>query len=81
MARFLIQADWLPSLASPLWDTSWLLKTDSALGATLRVLVGYEAQPTGTQVLFYLATAVTIVVATRWFRSQHQQTAPQRKFA
>lgn len=80
MARFLIQADWLPSLASPLWDTTWLLSNGSLLGATLRILVGYEAQPTGTQALFYVATLACIVLATKWVRRQHR-TATSRKYA
>jgi high-affinity iron transporter len=80
MARFLIQADWLPSLASPLWDTTWLLSNGSLLGATLRILVGYEAQPTGTQALFYVATLASIVLATRWVRRQHR-IATSRKYA
>ncbi|MEO8136165.1 MAG: FTR1 family protein [Betaproteobacteria bacterium] len=72
MARFLIQADLLPSLASPLWDTSWLLSNDSLLGAPLRILIGYEAQPSGTQVLFYAATLIAIIAATRWVRRQRR---------
>lgn len=80
MARFLIQADWLPSLASPLWDTSWLLSNSSLLGATLRILVGYEAQPSGTQALFYAATLAAILLATRWVRRQKHYAAAQ-KFA
>lgn len=70
MARFLIQADIVPSLASPLWDTSWLLSNDSILGAPLRILIGYEAQPSGMQVLFYATTLIAIVAATRWVRRQ-----------
>jgi len=72
MARFLIQADWLPSLAAPMWDTSWLLSDSSMLGATLHVLVGYDSQPAGTQVLFYVATAIAILFATRWVKRQHR---------
>ena len=68
MARFLNQADLLPSLASPLWDTSWLLSNESVLGAMLHILAGYEAQPSGMQVLFYSATVMTILAATRWVR-------------
>ncbi len=78
MARFLIQADWLPSLASPLWDTSWVLSNSSALGATLRVLVGYEAQPTGTQVLFYISTLAAMALATRWVRQGQRASAARR---
>jgi high-affinity iron transporter len=61
-ARVLIQADLLPSLASPLWDTSWLLANTSPLGILLHTLVGYEATPAGMQVLFY-ATALLLIAA------------------
>jgi high-affinity iron transporter len=56
MARFLIQADLIPALASPLWDTSSLLSTTSLTGSILHVLVGYEASPSGMQMLFYAGT-------------------------
>jgi len=56
MARFLIQADWLPSLISPLWDTSFILSSDSLLGRILHALVGYEPNPSGMQMLFYGVT-------------------------
>ncbi len=72
MARFLNQADLLPSLGSPLWDTAWILSNESVLGATLRILAGYEAQPSGTQVLFYGATLIAILAATRWARRPRQ---------
>jgi high-affinity iron transporter len=68
-ARVLIQADLLPALASPLWDTSALMPDDSALGTLLRALFGYEAQPSATQVLFYLTALVLIFVAMRRARS------------
>ena len=54
-AGFLNQADVLPTLANPLWDSSWLLTDDAWLGRTLHALIGYSAQPTGMQVLFYVA--------------------------
>ena len=55
-AGFLTQADVLPTLANPLWDSSWLLTDDGWLGRTLHALVGYTARPTGVQALVYLAT-------------------------
>ena len=70
-ARVLIQADWLPALASPLWDTSSWMPDDSALGTLLRALLGYEAQPSATQVLFYVAALVLIFTAMRRARSHH----------
>lgn len=63
MARFLIQGDWVPSLASPLWDSTNILPINSVLGSALHILIGYESRPSGTQVLFYMATVICIVVA------------------
>jgi high-affinity iron transporter len=69
-ARVLIQADVLPALASPLWDTSSLMPDDSALGTLLHALLGYQAQPSATQVLFYFAALVLILVAMRRAQSR-----------
>jgi len=59
-AAFLMQANLLPSLGNELWDTSSILSERSMLGLLLHVLVGYSAQPAGIQVIFYLATLLTI---------------------
>lgn len=80
MARFLIQADWLPSLASPIWDSSWLLSGTSTLGSILHILIGYEAKPTGTQALFYFTTLLTIAAAGFWSK-RRRISATQRKLA
>jgi high-affinity iron transporter len=69
-ARFLVQADMLPSLASPLWNTSWLLDNGSVMGRLLHTLIGYEAMPSGIQVTFYVATLVLIVTGMRLVRSR-----------
>lgn len=61
LAGLLIQADWLPPLASPLWDTSAILSTDSLVGYMLHVLVGYESNPSGMQMVFYALTLISIV--------------------
>lgn len=61
-ARFLVQADLLPSLGSKLWDTSALLSDRSVLGQTLHALVGYDARPAGVQIVFYLVTAISIAI-------------------
>lgn len=65
-ARLLIQADLLPSLGSPLWDTSAVLPAESALGALLHGLVGYDARPAGMQIVFYAAVLVAITVGMQW---------------
>jgi high-affinity iron transporter len=64
-AGFLAQADVLPTLANPAWDTSRWLADESWLGRTLHALVGYSAQPSGMQVLFYLSVVVLLVGGAR----------------
>jgi len=59
-ARFLIQADLLPSLAAPLWDSTAVLSEHSALGMLLHALIGYDSHPAGMQLIFYMAALVTI---------------------
>jgi high-affinity iron transporter len=69
-ARFLVQADVLPSLASPLWNSTWLLDNGSLTGRVLHTLIGYEAMPSGIQVVFYVATITLILAGMRLVRSQ-----------
>lgn len=69
-ARFLVQADVLPSLASPLWNTSWLLDNQSLLGRLLHALAGYEAMPSGIQVVFYVTTLILILTGMRLVRAR-----------
>jgi high-affinity iron transporter len=64
----LVQADVLPALADPLWDTSAVLSDQSALGEFLHILVGYTAQPAGMQMVFYAATVILLVVGMRLSR-------------
>jgi len=59
-ARFLVQADVLPSLAAPLWDSSELLPPDSAIGILLHGLAGYDARPSGMQFIFYMLAIIVI---------------------
>ena len=59
-ANFLVQADLLPPLGSALWDTSFVLSDYSLVGRLLHTLVGYTAQPSGIQVIFYVAVLVVV---------------------
>ena len=70
MARLLTQADILPALATPIWDTSALLHDTSVLGSVLHVLIGYEAHPSGMQILFYVATLALILLLTAWVKNR-----------
>jgi high-affinity iron transporter len=65
-AGYLVQADMLPVIKQKMWDTTWLLSNQSDVGNAMRALIGYDAQPTGLQVLFWVATAVLIVLGMKF---------------
>ena len=60
-ARFLAQANLLPVWGTQIWDTSSLLSNGSLAGRTLGVLIGYDASPTGIQVVFFASTLLLLV--------------------
>jgi len=74
-ARFLIQADVLPSLAAPLWDTSTVLPQTSIVGTLLHGLVGYDARPAGMQILFYVLVLVAIAAGMKWINKDGPPSA------
>jgi high-affinity iron transporter len=65
-ARFLIQADLLPSLAAPLWDTSAVLPESGLPGMLLHSLIGYDSRPAGMQIVFYLTALIAIFIGMKW---------------
>ena len=80
-ARFLIQADMLPSLGAPLWDTSAVLSQTSAVGILLHGLIGYEAQPAGMQIVFSAAVVLTIAAGMRWVNARGPVSRPTAQLA
>ena len=74
-ARFLIQADVLPSLAAPAWDTSAVLSESSIPGVLLHSLIGYEARPAGMQIVAYVGALVTIAIAMKWTNRRPRRVA------
>lgn len=77
MARFLIQADRLPPLVAPLWDTSFLVSSDSLAGRVLHALVGYEPNPSGMQMVFYAGTLALILFFADMVRRRQAVPLPQ----
>ena len=76
-AGMLAQADWLPTLADPLWDTSHVLTRNSPLGQLLHILIGYDDRPTGIALLAYVTTVVTIFGMARTVKRRTRgSTAP-----
>ena len=75
LARALTQAGLVQSWTEPLWDTSRWLAPDSALGILLRALAGYDARPSGLQLLLYVSTLALLWTAAR------RNTGPPRAHA
>lgn len=69
-ARYLIQADLIPTLISPLWDTSTVLPEKSIPGMLLHSLIGYDARPAGMQLVFYVVTLVCIATGMKFTNYQ-----------
>jgi len=65
-AHFLIQADLLPSLAAPLWDTSAALPENGVPGMMLHSLIGYDSRPAGLQLVFYFAVLIAMLAGMKW---------------
>jgi high-affinity iron transporter len=59
---FLERANWLTSLDTVVWDSSWLFSEASIPGRALHTLIGYTDQPTQMQLLVYLA----VIAITGW---------------
>ncbi len=68
LAQVLIQADLLSPVIQPLWDTSRWIAPESGLGTLLHALVGYDAQPSATQVIFAAVVLLVVTVASRRVR-------------
>ncbi len=75
-AHFLIQADLLPGLATPLWDSSAALPQNGLPGMLLHSLIGYDARPAGMQLVFFGAALLVITLGMKWAASP-QQVAKQ----
>ncbi len=71
-AKFLIQADVLPSLGDPLWDSSALISQQGVLGTLLHGLIGYDARPAGLQVLFYIVVVAAISIGMQFTKHKKE---------
>jgi len=61
----LVVIDWLPPLVDPLWNSSSLLSSSSVLGELLHVLVGYDDQPSGLQVIVFIVSLTIMTILYR----------------
>lgn len=66
---FLHQSGLLEAMSTPLWDTSWLLSSESVAGRLMQTLIGYTDRPDGAQLLAYTATILGMILLIRLTRS------------
>ena len=64
---FLTSAGFLPELIYPLWDTSQIISDNSFAGQILHTLAGYNARPSGMQLLSYLVTFFGIALILKFY--------------
>ncbi len=65
LARAVTQAGLVDVWGIPLWDSSHWLSPESALGTLLHALVGYDARPSGLQLIAYIGALALIYFGTR----------------
>ena len=78
LARALTQAGLIEHGTAALWDSSAWLASDSAMGALLHALIGYDARPSAVQLGFYVAVLAGIYSGTRLVVRQLNVRAPTR---
>lgn len=71
LAKSLSQAGLVEGWSDAIWDTSTFLSNDDSLGILFHALAGYDATPTGLQLLFYLCAIGFITVATTRVKARH----------
>ncbi len=79
LARALAQAGLVERGTAPLWDSTAWLAPNSALGALLHALVGYDARPSAMQLGFYVAVLACIYIGTRLVMRQLGGSPPHRR--
>ena len=75
-AAFLVQSGWLPAIVEPVWDTSSLLPQQSLPGQMLHALAGYDARPSGIQLLFFCATFASVLMLS-WIVNRRPTSSPR----
>jgi high-affinity iron transporter len=69
------EAGWIPPIIEHVWDINHLLSDTSELGLVLKALVGYNGNPSLTEVLAY--SAYFLILAVNYVRFQLRQRMPE----
>lgn len=74
VASKMIEFDWIPFGREELWDSSWLLSTDSKAGSIIQLITGYQDRPSAFSVGLY--AAYWIIALTLFYWAGRQVPAP-----
>lgn len=67
------EAGWIPSVVEHVWDINHILDEKSTVGQILKVLFGYNGNPSLTEVLAYIGYYLALAFSFRW---QSQKLKP-----
>jgi high-affinity iron transporter len=70
------EVGWIPVVIEHVWDTNAILSDTSLLGEVLKTLLGYNGNPSLTEVLAYAAYFVAIAVGLRLNNVKSVETSP-----
>jgi high-affinity iron transporter len=66
VASKMIEFDWIPFGREELWDSSWLLSTDSKAGSIIQLITGYQDRPSAFSVGLYAAYWIVALTLFYW---------------
>ena len=73
IGRIFVQMGTLPSGANPIWDSGRWIANDHPAGVALNALMGYDAQPSQTQVVFFVLGLLFILLMRQWAKRGQTQ--------
>ena len=71
---YLAMVGLVPEFGYKIWDTSAIIDNESILGESLGVLIGYNATPSGVELMTYTATLVLIYAGLKWSESNQSKS-------
>jgi high-affinity iron transporter len=72
----LIVIDMIPPLVDSLWNTSSWLSQESLIGELLNVLIGYDENPSGMQLLVFVIALGLMLLLDRYYRADTVEKRP-----
>jgi high-affinity iron transporter len=71
------EINWIPPLIAHLWDVNAFISNDSTLGQLLKALLGYNGNPSLTEMLGYFGYLAVVALSLRGGRKKFQEPVTQ----